>query len=924
MRPPRPLVRASLATLVLALNLTGCSGESSETLVQEAQHHLKAGDQKSALIQLKSAVQADAENPSARFELGQLQLTLGDFASAEKELRLARQLGLAADKINPLLARALIGQGEFKRVIDEIPAPAAGTADEIPLLIAIANAQLGLNDAEAARTTLARAIATSPKDPEVRLLEARLSLIDSNIPAATKIIDESLAQSPKHRDTWLLKADLLFATGKPEEARPAYLKALEIDPKLHVARLALANISLAANQLADARREVSTVLKTSPNHLQARYTQAFVDYQDKKFENARDQLATVLKFAPDYPPAVLLAGMNEYALGNMQTAETYLNKALKANPKNVYATRMLAAAKLHQGQASEAARVLATVPSESQDGAYHIVAGETALALKAYDKASTHFEKAAQINPNSAAIRTQLGITRLAQGDTRAVSDLQTASKLDANSSRADTVLVLSQLEQGTFDAALDSIARLEKKDGLTPLAWNYRGAAYLGKGDSQKARESFTQALKLDPAFFPAAANLAQLDIQTKQLIQAQKRFEAVLKADPKNLNAMMALADLGLRNNDGAAHLRWLEKAAATHPGALTPRIALARFLLAKGDKSKALNIANEAYNAQPDNGAAIDLLGTVQLALGDTTNALGSYRKLVERQPNQTTPLVKLATVQIVSKNFDAARTTLRSALKIRPDLLAAQQMLGGVEIQSGRYDDALVIARTIQQQQPDAAEGHLLEAQIHFARKAHDESLSSYERAFKVAPSGAILIQQLQVFGAMGKPEEGEKRIEAWLTRKPDDTSARGALAEGLLKRQQFSPAIDQYLLLNKRVPGNLVVLNNLTWALAENQDKRALAYADQVLKLAPDNPSVLDTYGWAQVRLGNLNKGLEFLKRAQAKTPDSADVQWHLAYALNASGDTARARQELKALLDRRVSFSAEAQAKALYQKLSSR
>ena len=915
---------SSLVALALAINLAGCSGESSETLIQQAQQSLKTGDQKAALIQLKSAVQADAENAAARFELGQLQLAMRDYVSAEKELRLARQFGFSADKINPLLARALNGQGEFKRVIDEIPAPTAGSIEESPLLVAIANAQLGTGDKESARKSLARASVVTPKDPEVRLLQARLSLLDSDVPGATRIIEDSLRDSPNHRDTWLLKADLLGATGKPEEARQAYLAALKIDPKLYIARVALANIAIATNQYGEARREVDTVLKASPNHLQARYTLAYIEYQEKKYEAARDQLATVLKYAPDYAPAMLLAGINEYALGNMQTAETHLNKALKVNPKNIYAIRMLAAAKLRQGQPAESARILAAIPLENQDGAYHIVAGETALALKDFAKASNHFEKAIQINPDSAAIRTQLGISRLGQGDSRASADLQAASAMDVHSSRADTVLIVNQLEQGNFDAALASIAQLEKKEGPTPLAMNYRGAAYLGKGNSQKARESFEQALKLNAGFFPAAANLAQLDIQAKQLGQAQSRFESILKADPNNLNAMMAMADMALRNRDGASHMKWLEKAATTHPKALPPRIAMARFLLAKGDKAKALNIASEAYNAQPDSPVSIDLLGTVQLALGDTTNALGSYRKLAERQPGQTTPLIKLATVQIVAKDLAAARKSLLSALQINPRQLDAQQMLGGVEIQSERYDDALAIARKIQQQQPGSPQGHTLEAQAQFARKAYPEALSAYERAFKIAPSGTLLIQQLQVLNTMGKPEEGEQRIAAWLAQKPDDSSARGALAESLLKRQQLKSAIDQYLILNQRTPNNLVVLNNLSWALAEVPDKRALTYAAQAHKLAPDNPSVLDTYGWAYVRLGNPKKGLDFLKQAQAKTPDSPDVQWHLAYALNASGDPARARQELKALLDRRVSFGSEAQAKTLYQQLITR
>ena len=96
----------------------------------------------------------------------------------------------------------------------------------------------------------------------------------------------------------------------------------------------------------------------------------------------------------------------------------------------------------------------------------------------------------------------------------------------------------------------------------------------------------------------------------------------------------------------------------------------------------------------------------------------------------------------------------------------------------------------------------------------------------------------------------------------------------------------------------------------------------MSFAEQALKLKPDNPEVLDTYGWLQVRMGDAAKGLNILKNAQSKAPDDAAIQWHLAYALNANGDKARARQELKSLLDRRVGFMGDVEARALYQQLT--
>ncbi len=912
-----------LFACILSFALSACGGESSEALISQAKASIAKGDTKTAVIKLKNAIATDEKNAEARYQLGRLYLESGDLASAEKEFRRAREAGYATSAVDPMLARALLGQREFQRVLDELPAPADNGPDAATLQALRATAALGLGRKEDARKTLQGALQAAPDNAEVHLALAQLALADGDAGKALQALDQALRIDPRHRDSLLLKGDLLRATGKPAEAAVVYRDVLKIDPRHTHARLALAGIALAGDKLADARREVDAALKASPNSLQARYTQALIDFREKKTEIARDHLAAVLKSAPDFVPALLLGGSIEYALGNLQTAEAHLKKVVKVAPNNLYAVRLLAASQLRLGRPDDAARTLApALKSANQDAGVLVVAGEIALAKKDFAQASKYFEQAVQRSPDSAAIRTELGISRLAQGDSRAMTDLQAAADMEGSSSRADTFIILNQLQQKQFDAALASIAALEKKQSANPLTWNYRGAAYLGKQDAVRARDSFSQALKLDPAFFPAAANLAQLDLNDKQPAAARQRFEAILKADPKHLNAMLALADLSLRDKDEKTYVSWLEKAAATHPQALQPRVALARYLLAKGDKNQALTLAREAVNANPDNPAALDLLGNTQLALGDTSNALGSYRKMAERLRGKAEPLFKIASVQIVAKDFVGARKTLLDALRIQPDFLGAQLMLGGVEIQGGRFDEAHKLARLVQQKKPDSPAGFILEGDTAFARKDFSAALAAYERAHKLAPSGALLVRQLQVFNAIQRPEEGEKRLITWLATHPQDASTRAVLAESLIQRKQYAAAAEHYLVLNKSNPGNLVVLNNLAWALSELNDRRALSFAGQALKLQPDNPAVLDTYGWLHVRMGDAAKGLDFLKNALSKAPDSAEIQWHLAYALNANGDKVRARQELKTLLDRRVGFAAEAEARALYQQLT--
>ncbi|MDO9219419.1 MAG: PEP-CTERM system TPR-repeat protein PrsT, partial [Thiobacillus sp.] len=450
--------------------LTACGGEDSATLVKEAQTQLAAGEFKAAMIQLKNAIEQDENNAEARFELGKLYLTQLNLTSAEKEFRRARDAGTAASIVNPMIARTLLMQQEYQRVLDELPTPADTSPDAATLLALRASAELGLRRPDDARKTLQHAQQIAPNNARVHLALAQLALAERNPSLATQEIDQALRLDPSHQDALIMKGNLLRASGKTAEATAVYREVIRLNPQNSDTRLALAGIAINQNQLAEARKEVDAALKITPNSLQARYTEALIDFQEKKIERARDRLAAVLKTAPSFVSALLLGGAIEFALGNVQTAETHLSKVVHALPDNRYAVRLLAASQLRLGRPDDAARTLAPSLKAQPDAGVLIVAGEIALAKKDFTQASSYFEQAAKLSPDNAAIRTELGISRLAQGDSRALADLQNAAGMEGGNNRADTVIILNQLERKQFDAALASISALEKKQAASPL----------------------------------------------------------------------------------------------------------------------------------------------------------------------------------------------------------------------------------------------------------------------------------------------------------------------------------------------------------------------------------------------------------------------------------------------------------------------
>jgi VanZ family protein len=76
------------------------------------------------------------------------------------------------------------------------------------------------------------------------------------------------------------------------------------------------------------------------------------------------------------------------------------------------------------------------------------------------------------------------------------------------------------------------------------------------------------------------------------------------------------------------------------------------------------------------------------------------------------------------------------------------------------------------------------------------------------------------------------------------------------------------------------------------------------YAARAFAMDPDNPDILDTYGWVLVQAGRLQDGLVFLERAMLMKPTMYCIDLHLGLAYMKAGDRTRAADFLKRQVER--------------------
>lgn len=916
-----------LGGAVLAVALVAASGcsktETSQKLTEEARAYQQKGDNKAAVIQLKNALQKNPENGEARYLLGLIYNDLGNAASAEKELRKALQLKIDKARVLPDLGKALLAQGEFQKILDEI-LPGTALKDQAgAILVLRGNALLALGRQDESKALFDETLKADPGHAEAYLGMARLALVKRNIAEAVTQTDLALAKAPRNVDAWLMKGDLMRSQANKDQAQAAYRQALQISPNNVAINLRLAGLFLDNKQYDAARAELAIVRKAEPKNLTALYLQALVDFRQEKYPAAQDALQELLKIAPKYPPSILLSGAVAYAMGNYELADKQLGDVIKQSPGNAFAVRLQAATQLKLNKPAQAIEILQPLMAAMpKDPNVLALAGEAYLQNKEYTKATELLEKAASIDPQNASVRTELALSRLASGNMgSAMSELESASDMDATRYKADTILVLAHLSKKEYDKALGAIATLQKKQPDNPITYNLQGAAYLGKKDRANARKSFEKALTLRPDYIAATINLAQMDLDDNNPAAARKRFENVLAKDKNNQQAMVSLALLARGAGQEHDYETWLEKAAKTSTAAIKPRLMLAQYYLEKKDVQRALATAREAQAAKPDDLEVLDVLGMAQLANGEKDNALATYSKLATLAPKIPLAHFRLASVQAAMQNPAAARVSLNKALELKPGDLEVLAAMVSLETAAGRFGEAQKAVQLAQKVNASSPVGYALEGDVLAAQKQYAQAAKAYDKAFAAGKNGALAIKVFEASRLAGNNKEAETKLLQWLKERPDDLGARNVLAEAYMSDGRYQVAAEHYLYSLNKTPKNPMLLNNLAWLFSQMKDSRAIGYAEQANKLAPGNPNILDTLGWVLTEQGKAPQGLEHLKAAIAKAPANQEIRYHLAVAQFRVGDKIMARRELERALDSGIKFPQEREARALLDQL---
>jgi tetratricopeptide (TPR) repeat protein len=458
-----------------------------------------------------------------------------------------------------------------------------------------------------------------------------------------------------------------------------------------------------------------------------------------------------------------------------------------------------------------------------------------------------------------------------------------------------------------------------------TELAWNARLMS--------PALEAAGIWLEVDPGSTQARQIVAALLVNQAQLAEAQPHLEKWLAADRANVGqSFLQLSALLGRHQDKAAVSKLMQALAQSYPEVPEARLAVAQAAWNADEQLLALDEARAALRLRPDWELAA-LFQTQVLQKRSNAEAVKYLAGYLKNHPQARDARLDYARLLVDGKNYSEARKQFEVLLREFPQNADVTMAVALLALQSKDYDAAeiqLQHALEINYKYPDTVRLYL--GQINEERKRFDEALKWYGA---VAPGEQYINAQVRYAGVLAKqgrladarrhlqqasPRNNQERVqltqaEAQLLRDANEYQAAFDLLGDALRKLPDTPDLLYEQAMAAEKVNRLDVLesnlrhlikirpdyahayNALGYTFADRNERlpEARTLIESALKLAPDDPFIMDSMGWVLYRLGQNKEGLDYLQRAFSLRPDP-EIAAHLGELLWSAGEREQARK----------------------------
>ena len=443
---------------------------------------------------------------------------------------------------------------------------------------------------------------------------------------------------------------------------------------------------------------------------------------------------------------------------------------------------------------------------------------------------------------------------------------------------------------------------------------------------DYPAANKAVKRWLELAPKDMEARQVAATTSLYQGDVAASVVSLEWLLEYAKDKKRGFKVLAALLERIPDKQIAASAMQEMASRYPAVIEAQIFYARFAYAANQYKQSADAATAAIKLDSENAEAKVVLARSQIELGNTDEALQTLDNLLKQESKNTELRLTYARMLMAVNRYESAIKQFEILLEQTPDNADLIYSAALVSMQVKSYSSAEKYLKKLLSLGKHKQEAWFYLGRLEEKRKQYSKAQEWYARIdttdlYVDAQMGAARVQ-----GKSGELEDAQKRYATlreshpehatsiWLSesemlreiqddrgayellnraveQQPDDIDLRYSRALAAERVDRIDILESDLKLVLQKDPEHAHALNALGYTLADRTERydEAKTYILMAYKLKPNDPAIIDSMGWIQYRLGNLDKAIEYLTIANEALRDG-EVAAHLGEVLWMNGD----------------------------------
>lgn len=458
---------------------------------------------------------------------------------------------------------------------------------------------------------------------------------------------------------------------------------------------------------------------------------------------------------------------------------------------------------------------------------------------------------------------------------------------------------------RGHFEAAILTLTAVIKASPRNVNALHLLGTALTAAGRPDQADERYREALRFDPAFYPAARNLGINAFNAGRMADARRHFERVLARAPSDATSHLHLAEIHYAGRRLDAALPHYRKSGSLLGGHAPWLLHFAACLLDAGQMQQAVATLGRLPGTDAvshfEAGMLLGQAKAYREAARFFASASGGYPDPYRASYNQVLMLTRAGA-------FEEAIRATETLVAAGTSTAELHHLVSRAYVDTGRIPQATDALRMAVRLEPTREAAYVDLALICLTHDAYDLGLEVIDIGLGHRPASSALHLHRGVLQTMrGELTEAESAFATARRLAPADPAPIAALAMIWIETGRPDEAIEQLRDLHRQF--NDPVLS-YTYALAiirsgvdpaEPGGAEAVAALGAAIAANPAFAPAHTELGRLLLRRGQIASAITSLERAVAADAKNPAALYNLALAHRQAGDRERARRLLQQL-----------------------